>query len=60
MENEKELAYWSVVLVVEALAAEYLWRGVLKPADLVDATNRAIEKAHKDQIEKEERAQAGH
>lgn len=60
MSNEKELAYWSVVLVVESLAAEYLWRGVLKPADLVDATNRAIEKAHKAQTENEERSQAGH
>jgi hypothetical protein len=60
MENEKELAYWSVFTVVEALALHYLGRGLLKPADLVDAANRAIEKAHKELLEDEERANSGH
>lgn len=60
MDNEQELAYWSVFSVVEALALDYLSRGLLKPADLVDAANRAIETAHKEMLEDEERANSGH
>lgn len=60
MDREQELAYWTVVSVVEVLATDYLRRGLLKPADLVDAANRAIESAHKKLLGDEERANSGH
>ena len=59
-QDQHELAYWTVVAIAQTLARQYIDWGVLRPSDLVDAVNRGIEQAHREHLEAEDQARAGH